>query len=120
MSRPTHFAPGTLGPGVESRPPPERVISGAPVFTLWHVGTHPGTGAETGLWQATPGAFRSVRGGAWEVFTVLEGRVEVTEDGGVPVLYTAGSAGILPPGFRGVWNTLETTRKVYVSIPGPD
>ncbi len=38
----------------------------------------------------------------------------VTEDGGASRRLVAGDSMILRPGFRGVWEVVETTRKEYV------
>lgn len=94
-----------------SRPAPDRLISGDPVFTTWNVEDRDGIFA--GIWQSTPGAWR-VRYDEWEYFTLTAGKSVLTPDDGDPVTLTTGSSYILRPGFTGIWEVVETTRKDYV------
>lgn len=93
-------------------PAPDRLISGTPVFTTWNIEEAEG-GIFAGIWQATPGKWRIVYD-EWEYFHILEGHSVVTEDGGDPVHLRAGDSYILRPGFKGIWEVLETTKKDYV------
>lgn len=93
-------------------PAPDRLISGAPVFTTWNVEEAPG-GLYAGIWQATPGKWR-ISYEEWEYFHILEGHSVVAEDGGEPVHLRSGDSYILRPGFNGTWEVIETTRKDYV------
>ena len=94
-----------------SRPDPEKVTRGDPVHTTWNLEDVGGLYA--GLWQSTPGAWR-VRYAEWEYFHVLQGHSVLTGDDGTVHTLRAGDALILRPGFSGVWDTIETTRKEYV------
>lgn len=93
------------------RPAPERLISGDPVFTTWNIEDR--DGLYCGIWQSTPGKVR-VEYDEWEFCHILEGHSIVTEDGGTPQHLRAGDSFILRPGFKGVWEVVETTRKEYV------
>jgi uncharacterized cupin superfamily protein len=42
--------------------------------------------------------------------------IELTEDGGKPVTYRKGDSFVMKPGYRGVWKTIETVRKIYVIV----
>jgi hypothetical protein len=43
----------------------------------------------------------------------------VTRDGGRQEILVAGDTFIIEPGFTGTWETVETTRKVFVvRLPG--
>ena len=44
--------------------------------------------------------------------------VELTEEGETPVTYRKGDSFIMKPGYRGVWKTIETVRKIYVIVEG--
>ena len=41
---------------------------------------------------------------------VLDGVIELTEDGGETVTYRAGDSFVMKPGFTGTWRTIETVR----------
>jgi uncharacterized cupin superfamily protein len=42
--------------------------------------------------------------------------IELTEDGGEPVTYRAGDSFVMKPGFTGTWRTIETVRKIYLTV----
>ena len=44
--------------------------------------------------------------------------VEITPDGGEPVIYRAGDSFVMKPGFTGNWKTIETVRKIYLTVTG--
>jgi uncharacterized protein len=78
-------------------------------LTFWEGGN----GAETGIWECTPGPSR------WlletnEFVQVLAGRMTVTADGGEPLELAAGDAVTFPKGWSGTWDITETLRKAYV------
>jgi len=66
--------------------------------------------------KATPGVTRSIKGETFEFCHILSGLVEITPDGGQPVVYKAGDSFVMKPGFVGVWKTIETVRKIYVTV----
>ncbi|GAA2768172.1 hypothetical protein GCM10010103_72140 [Streptomyces paradoxus] len=46
----------------------------------------------------------------------LSGVVELIPEGGEPVIYKAGDSFVMKPGYVGVWKTIETVRKIYVTV----
>lgn len=56
------------------------------------------------------------KGDRFEFCLLLEGEVELSEDGGETVTYRAGDAFVMKPGFVGTWKTLQTVRKIYVVV----
>lgn len=100
----------------ESLPDPEKLVEGSPEFKTW-VGESARDGeVRTGIWQATPGVTRSIKGETCEICFILEGLIELTPDGGEPVTYRAGDSFIMKPGYTGNWRTIETVKKIYVSV----
>lgn len=95
---------------------PERLIAGTPAFKTWAQDEARGEQVHTGVWEATPGETRSIKGETFEFCHILSGVVEITPDGGAPVVYRAGDSFVMKPGFTGVWKTLETVRKIYVTV----
>lgn len=96
----------------EGAPAPDRVLSGAPRFRIWEIDAQPG-GLYAGVWESTPGRWR-VEYDEWEYCRMLAGVSVVTEDGGAARRLVAGDSLIIRPGFKGVWEVVETTRKEYV------
>ncbi|MDK1384821.1 cupin domain-containing protein [Sinorhizobium sp. 8-89] len=100
----------------KSGPPPERLISGNPSFKSWAQDVARGEMIHTGVWEATPGETRSIKGETFEFCHILSGVVELTPESGEPVAYKAGDSFVMKPGFVGVWKTIETVRKIYVTV----
>lgn len=94
-----------------SRPDPDKIVAGNPEHRTWNLDE--GNGLHCGLWQSTPGAWR-VSYDQWEFVHIREGVSILTEDGGASVTLRAGDAFVIRPGFRGVWEVVETTLKDYV------
>ncbi|SCB35012.1 cupin domain-containing protein [Rhizobium hainanense] len=100
----------------ESKALPERLIAGAPSFKTWAQDEAKDGVVRTGVWEATPGETRSIKGETFEFCHILSGVVEITPDGGDPVVYRAGDSFVMKPGFTGKWKTVETVRKIYVTV----
>ena len=97
-------------------PAPERLISGSPAFKTWAQDSAMDGQVNTGVWEATPGETHSIKGETFEFCHILEGVVELTEVGQRPVTYRAGDSFVMKPGYVGVWKTIETVRKIYVTV----
>ena len=100
----------------ESGPPPERLIAGAPHYKTWEQDVAKGELVHTGVWEATPGETRSIKGETFEFCHIISGIIEITPDGGDPMTFRAGDSFVMKPGFTGVWKTIETVRKIYVTV----
>ncbi|MBM2709992.1 cupin domain-containing protein [Mesorhizobium caraganae] len=103
-------------PPRESRALPERLIAGNPAFKTWAQDAAKNDLVHTGVWEATPGETRSIKGDTFEFCHILSGVVEITPDAGETVIYRAGDSFVMKPGFTGVWKTIETVRKIYVTV----
>lgn len=103
-------------PPRESKALPERLTAGNPAFKTWAQDVAKGDLVHTGVWEATPGETRSIKGETFEFCHILTGVIEITPDGGDAVTYRAGDSFVMKPGFTGVWKTIETVRKIYVTV----
>lgn len=105
---------------VETKAAPDRLISGDPSYLTWALDAcrEDATNGpvRTGVWQATAGETISIKGTTFEFCHILEGHIEIEEDGHAPVTYRAGDSFIMKPGFKGIWRTIETVRKIYVIV----
>lgn len=105
---------------VETKAAPDRLVSGDPSYLTWALDASREEARDgkvrTGIWQATPGETISIKGETFEFCHILEGHIEIEEDGREPVTYKAGDSFIMKPGFRGIWRTIETVRKIYVIV----
>lgn len=96
----------------ESSPPPDRVLAGDPRFKVWDA-ERTDRGLHAGIWECTPGKWE-ISYDEWEYFHILEGVTVLTPEGGEPIRLGPGDSYILRPGFKGIWEVVETTRKEYV------
>lgn len=94
-----------------SRPDPARVVAGDPVHRTWNLEDR--EGLFCGIWESTPGAWR-VTYDEWEYCRILTGLSVIRGDDGSEMTVRAGDSFMIRPGFAGVWEVVETTRKDYV------
>jgi uncharacterized cupin superfamily protein len=69
---------------------------------------------QVGVWECTPGRFTADRRTNSEICHIIRGRVEMRHVDGTTRLLGPGDCLVLPMGWVGEWNILETTRKLYV------
>jgi uncharacterized cupin superfamily protein len=91
---------------------PDRLLAGAPRTTLANHYSDAAQRFHCGSWGSTPGKWR-VSYTEHEFCYLLEGRVRLTAEDGTAVEFGAGDAFVVPSGFKGTWETLETTAKHY-------
>lgn len=100
--------------GHQTTLPPERILSGAPVFTSWD--TQDGA-VSAGIWCSTPDAQTMARDAmTWEFFHILDGEVELCDSEGRCERFGPGDNVVVPPNFKGNWRTLSAVRKTYVTL----
>ncbi|WP_207480103.1 cupin domain-containing protein [Arenibaculum pallidiluteum] len=94
------------------RPDPAKVLSGAPDQTAWNYFTD-GTGQfSAGIWEGRPGRWR-VSYTESELCHLLSGIVLLRDEGGGEAVFRAGDTFVVPAGFTGSWEVVETARKLY-------
>lgn len=71
------------------------------------------TGARTGVWECSPGAWRRQVVQA-EFCTFLAGKAVFEPDVGEPVEIEAGQSVYFPANTGGIWRVAETLRKIYI------
>ncbi len=113
MSFLLRFDPANLGTPEETAPLPERIVAGDPRHLTWNLETLPDNALFAGVWESSVGSWR-VDYEEWEFCSLLSGVSILHEDGAAPVRLSAGDSFVIRPGFKGVWEVVETTRKLYV------
>jgi len=91
---------------------PAKLISGSPKATVDNRYSDPSQQFHCGIWASTPGKWR-VSYTEHEFCHLLEGRVRLTGEDGRSVEFRAGDAFVVPAGFVGTWETIESARKYY-------
>lgn len=104
---------------VEADAHPDSLIAGHPHYRTWEQDVCADGCVTTGTWEATPGEHWSRKGDTFEFCHLLEGVIELTPEDGEPIVYRAGDSFVMKPGFVGIWKTIETVRKIYVTVSKP-
>jgi hypothetical protein len=73
-----------------------------------------GHGVSVGVWECTPGGWTIVDRPNTETMMLLGGVARITPADGEPVELEEGDVFVLPKGWSGRWDVLETVRKFYV------
>jgi len=92
---------------------PDRVVEGDPHHASTLSFQSPDGRMIAGTWTSTPGK--------WHAFTdrdefcyILSGHVRLIAEDGSAQTYRTGDASLIPDGFRGDWEVIETTTKHFV------
>lgn len=105
-----------LGEPKTRKPDPEKLIEGDPTYSSWPLDVARDGLVQTGIWESPPSANHSIKGETFEFCHLLEGVIELTEEGKEPRIFRKGDSFIMKPGYKGVWKTIETVRKIYVTV----
>lgn len=97
-------------------PAADRVVEGSPSFRVWKQDEDRGGQIRSGVWEASIGSFRTAKGKSCEFCYILEGVMELTEEGQGPIVYQAGDSFVMKSGFVGIWKTIEPIRKIFVIV----
>ena len=93
---------------------PDRVFEGNPHHTTeMHFESPDNNTIMAGTWTSTPGK--------WHCFTdrdefcyFISGHAQLVSEDGTAQTFKTGDAFLIPNGFRGHWNVIETTKKYFV------
>ncbi|MFK0333993.1 cupin domain-containing protein [Rhizobium sp. NPDC090275] len=95
---------------------PELISGDAPTFRSWVQDLSFEGKVRSGIWEATPGLTQCLKPTTYEYCYMIEGAVEIAEEGGETKIFRKGDSFGLKPGFTGTWRTLETLKKFYVAV----
>jgi uncharacterized cupin superfamily protein len=102
---------GVNPPAVEEGQP-ANPISGDPKTRLQNYFTDPSGQFFSGIWESSPGKW-PVRYIESEFCAILEGKCILTDEKGKAETFQKGDSFVIPGGFAGTWETVETVRKLY-------
>jgi hypothetical protein len=106
----------------DGAPPPERgkaspdkLLAGDYRTVTYNQWTGENEGLYCGTWECTPGKVE-IDYSEWEFCHLLAGEAILTSADGQSWRLKAGDGFIIPPGFKGTWETVQTVRKHYVIV----
>lgn len=105
----------TNGPAEAASPDPARLLAGEYKTRTYNQYEGEDGRLFCGIWESTPGKVK-VSYDEWEFCHFISGVAVLTNDKGQSWKLRAGDAFIIPPGFAGIWETLEPVRKHYVIL----
>ena len=91
----------------------DKLLAGNPPQTLWLHYTDPTRQFFAGVWRSEPGKWR-ISYTEEEYCHVTEGVSVITDAEGRATTVTAGESFVIPRGFNGTWEVVETTTKRFV------
>ena len=92
---------------------PDRVVEGDPFHVTELRYESPDGALVVGTWTSTPGKWRAFTDRD-EFCIILFGCIRLVDEAGVAQSFGAGDAFLIPHGFRGFWEVIETTTKHFV------
>ena len=97
-------------------PHPDRLVQGNPERHTYSLYEHPHMAC--GIWHCEAGAWNiAFSGNKQEFFNVIEGLVRLHDKhSGTVIEVGAGDAGIIPPGFEGIFEVIQAVKKYYVIV----
>jgi uncharacterized cupin superfamily protein len=91
----------------------EKCVRGQPLQRSWHQFTSADEKFFSGIWEAEPGCW-SINYTENEYCHILAGKSILRDAAGNERDLNPGDQFLIPAGFAGQWEVLETTRKIYV------
>ena len=92
------------------------LLEGNPLIQVWAQYLSTNKKVKIGVMSGEPGINKSSKSGMLEFCYMIEGIVELTEEGREPRVYKAGDTFVMEDGYKGIWNTIETFKKIYVCV----
>ena len=92
---------------------PDRVVHGDPHHQSTTFFTNEAGDVIAGTWTSTPGKWHAFTDRD-EFCTIVSGHVRLIAEDGSAQTFKTGDAFLIPNGFRGYWDVVETTTKHFV------
>lgn len=99
--------------GQRSAIPTDRVLTGKPEQVLWNHFQDSSKQMVSGIWECSPGKWTANYAIKNEFCHILSGRVILSDVAGNSKTFSSGDSFVIPAGFVGTWEVMETARKLY-------
>ncbi|MDE1179062.1 cupin domain-containing protein [Paraburkholderia sp.] len=101
------------------RPQPDAIVAGDPQQIVHTHFTSPCGQLQSGVWEGAPGTWR-VNFTENEYCEILAGVSVLRDEDGAARTVRTGDRFLIPAGFKGTWEVVESCRKVFVSVQFDD
>ncbi|WP_299796407.1 cupin domain-containing protein [uncultured Shewanella sp.] len=95
------------------RPEQEKILSGEPLQRIENHYSSPCKQFDAGIWSGDKGAWK-VGYTEHEYCEILDGSSIITDSRGQSMHVNRGDKFVIPAGFEGTWEVLDTCKKIYV------
>ena len=117
---PAPFLMTTKGKGApkveKGKPDPVKLLKGKYLTQTWNHWEGENNRLYCGIWESTPGKVECEYT-EWEFCHIISGEVILTEEGKKKGhRFKKGDGFIIPPGFKGTWETVKKVKKHYVIL----
>jgi uncharacterized protein len=92
---------------------PEKLLHGDARQSTTNMFSDPRAEFHCGIWEGAPARWK-VSYNEHEYCHILQGKVRISDAEGETITVVAGDHFVITAGFRGIWETLEPTKKIYV------
>lgn len=100
----------------KGKPDPAGLIKGKYLTKTWNHWTGEDGRLLSGIWECSPGKVACTYT-EWEFCHIISGEVLLTEEGKTKGhRFKKGDGFIIPPGFKGTWETVKKVKKHYVIL----
>jgi hypothetical protein len=107
---------GKTAPEVEiGQASADNVLKGRYKTKTWNHWTGEDDHLYCGIWECSPGKVK-IDYKEWEFCHFIEGKAILTNEAGKKWTLKKGDGFVIPPGFKGTWETVEKVRKHYVIL----
>lgn len=96
-----------------SQPSADRLLAGTPQHQVLNFFSDKTGQFHCGVWESTPGRWR-VQYTENEFCHVTQGRMRISDAYGRAKEFGSGDSFVIPAGFEGEWEVLESMKKLYV------
>jgi uncharacterized protein len=98
------------------KPDPAKLLSGKYLTKTWNHWEGEDGRLFSGIWESSPGKVKASFD-EWEFCHIISGEVVLRQDGSKKSWrFRKGDAFIIPPGFKGTWETVKKLKKHYVIL----
>ena len=94
-------------------PDADKIVGGNPTQTVKNIYDDETGVFSTGIWTGEIGIHK-VNYTEEEFCMLLTGKVKISSDDGSEKIFNTGDSFVIPSGFSGLWETIESASKIYV------